>query len=302
MSDHTGMRVSIRSAPSAALVMVEFLRLLRPWDILRPMSRWLWLAIVPLIIAAAYFALLFLVQRSMLFPMPPPTTGAPKGVEVVRVKAAGGEAYGLFLPPRLPGPAAVIMFMHGNGELADFSVDEFAVPRQWGFGVLPVEYPGYGGAPGSPSEKSIMASVRGLYDWAARDPRVDPKRIVAWGRSLGGGAAAQLAIDRPVAAMILESAFTSVSDFAARFMAPAFLIRDPFDNRKALASYRGPLLLFHGRQDTIVPFEHGRELAAVVPGAQFRELNCGHNDCPRDWRTIAEFLRGANVLQQEIRS
>ncbi|HJU43079.1 MAG TPA: alpha/beta hydrolase, partial [Vicinamibacterales bacterium] len=172
------------------------------------------------------------------------------------------------------------------------------VPRSWGFGVLLVEYPGYGGAPGSPSEKSITEATRALYDWAATDPRVDAKRIVAYGRSLGGGAAARLALERPIAALILESAFTSVADFAARFMAPTFLIRDPFDNRKTLASYRGPLLVIHGRMDTIVPFEHGRELASIVPGAQFRELDCGHNDCPRDWRTIALFLADAKVVRK----
>lgn len=250
---------------------------------------------------AAYLALLFIVQRSMLFPMPPPMPGAPGSAEVVRVKTGGGEAYGLFLPSPVAGPAALIMFTHGNGELADYWVDEFDVARQWGFGILLVEYPGYGGAPGSPSERSIMESMHALYDWAATDPRVDPKRIVAWGRSLGGGAAAQLAAGRPVAALILESAFTSVSDFAARFMAPAFLIRDRFDNRKALASYRGPLLVVHGRLDAVVPFEHGRELASLVPGAQFRELHCGHNDCPRDWKTIAEFLRDAKIVR-EVRS
>ncbi|HJU41772.1 MAG TPA: alpha/beta hydrolase [Vicinamibacterales bacterium] len=262
------------------------------------MSRWLWLAVIPVVIAAAYFALLFMVQRSMLFPMPPPMPGEPdKRAEVVRVKADGGEAYGLFLRSQASGPAALMMFMHGNGELADYWIDEFDVPRSWGFGILLVEYPGYGGAPGSPSEKSITEATRALYDWAATDPRVDAKRIVAYGRSLGGGAAVRLALERPVAALILESAFTSVADFAARFMAPPFLIRDPFDNRKTLASYRGPLLVIHGRLDTIVPFEHGRELASIVPGAQFRELNCGHNDCPRDWRTIASFLAGAKVVR-----
>ena len=262
------------------------------------MSRWLWLAAVPLLIAAGYLALLFVMQRSMLFPMPPPMSGDPGGsAEVVRVNSGGGEAYGLFLPPRAAGPAALIMFMHGNGELADYWVDEFDVPREWGFGVLLVEYPGYGRAPGSPSETSIGEATRALYDWAAKDPRVDPARIVAYGRSLGGGAAVQLALERPVAAMILESAFTSVADFAARFMAPAFLIRDRFDSRTALASYRGPLLVIHGQRDDIVPFAHGKELASIVPGAQFRELPCGHNDCPRDWRTIALFLRDAKLVR-----
>jgi pimeloyl-ACP methyl ester carboxylesterase len=223
------------------------------------------------------------------------------GAEAVRVTMDNGEAYALFKPSSASGPAPLLMFMHGNGELADYWIDGFDVAREWGFGVLLVEYPGYGRAPGSPSEKSIIGATRALYDWAALDPRVDAKRIVAWGRSLGGGAASQLAVQRPVAALILESAFTSVADFAARFMAPAFLIRDRFDSRTALASYRGPLLVMHGRLDTIVPVGHGRELASIVPGAQFRELPCGHNDCQRDWQTIARFLRDAKLVQERTK-
>ena len=261
------------------------------------MSRWIWIAIVPLVVAAVYLALFFVVQRSVLFPIPPPLPGArEQRAEIVRVQTDAGEAYGLYLPPPVSGPAALIMFMHGNGELADYWLDEFDVPRSRGFGILLVEYPGYGGAPGSPSERSITEATRALYDWAANDARVDPRRIVAYGRSLGGGAAARLTLDRPVAALVLESTFTSVSDFAARFFAPAFLIRDPFDTRKALASYRGPLLVIHGNQDSIVPFEQGKELATLVPGAQFRELPCGHNDCPRDWKTVMAFISAATNL------
>lgn len=267
------------------------------------MSRWLWLAAVPIGIAVAYFALLFVAQRSMLFPMPPQVPpGPPEGAEEVRVTFDGGEAYALYLPPRdrplrdPSGPPPLLMFMHGNGELADYWVEEFVEPREWGVAVLLVEYPGYGRAPGSPSEKSITDAVLALYDWATNDPRVDGKAIVAYGRSLGGGAAVRLAVSRPVAGLIVESTFTSVADFAAGFMAPAFLVRDPFDSRKTLPSYRGPLLAIHGRNDTIVPIAHGRELASLVPGAIFHELNCGHNDCPRDWRAIGAFLSSLGIL------
>ena len=263
------------------------------------MSRYAWLLVIPVAIAAAYLALLFVAQRSMLFPMPPQVPpGPPEGAEEVRVKFDGGEAYALYLPPREQrGPAPLLMFTHGNGELADYWVDEFTVPRDWGVGVLLVEYPGYGRAPGSPSEKSITESMLALYDWAATAARVDPKRIVPYGRSLGGGAAALLAVNRAVAGLILESTFTSVADFAAGYMAPAFLVRDPFDSRKTLASYRGPLLVIHGRNDTIVPIAHGRELAGLVPGAVFHELHCGHNDCPRDWRTVGAFLASLGVVE-----
>jgi pimeloyl-ACP methyl ester carboxylesterase len=54
----------------------------------------------------------------------------------------------------------------------------------------------------------------------------------------------------------------------------------------------------HGRLDTIVPIEHGRELAKLVPGAQFEELDCGHNDCPRQWDTVEAFLRNAGVINR----
>ena len=234
----------------------------------------------------------------MLFPIPRYVPGDPGDrAEVVRIKGFDTEATALFLAPQTPaGRAPLMVFMHGNGELADHWVSEFDPPRAWGVAVLLLEYPGYGRAPGSPSEKSITEAARTAYDWAAADPRIDPARIVAYGRSLGGGAAGRLAVDRKVAALILESAFTSVVDFAGRFLAPSFLIRDPFDNRKALASYRGPLLMIHGRQDTIVPIEHGRELSKLVPGTRLVELNCGHNDCPRQWSTIASFLRDADVL------
>jgi uncharacterized protein len=276
------------------------------------MARYAWLLIVPLAIGLAYLAVLYLAQRSMLFPMPPGIFDAPPaGAEEVRVTFDGGEAYALFLPPDSPklqrseggprgqqGNAPLLMFMHGNGELADYWTREFDEARAWGIGVLLVEYPGYGRAPGAPSEKSITESVRALYDWAQHDPRIDATRIVAYGRSLGGGAAARLAVDRTVAALILESAFTSVADFAGRFLAPSFLIRDRFDSRKTLASYRGPLLMIHGRLDTIVPIAHARELVALVPGARLEQLNCGHNDCPRQWDTIAAFLRDASVISR----
>lgn len=274
------------------------------------MGRYAWLLLVPLTIGVAYLVLLFVAQRSMLFPMPADIpAAAPAGAEEVRVTFDGGEAYALFLPPDSPqllgseggprgeqGGAPLLMFMHGNGELADYWTGEFDEPRAWGIGVLLVEYPGYGRAPGAPSEHTITESVRALYEWAQHDRRIDPTRIISYGRSLGAGAAARLAVDRTIAALVLESAFTSVADFAARLLAPSFLIRDRFDTRTALASYRGPLLMIHGRLDTIVPIEHGRELSQLVPGARLEELNCGHNDCPRQWDTIEAFLRDAGVL------
>ena len=121
-------------------------------------------------------------------------------------------------------------------------------------------------------------------------------RIVAYGRSLGGGVAASLAAERPIAGLILESSFTSVRPLAARFLVPGWLVRDPFDNLAALRQYRGPLLVVHGLEDEIVPVNEGRKLAAAVAGAEIHLLECGHNDCPRPWGLMRQFLEARGLM------
>ena len=107
----------------------------------------------------------------------------------------------------------------------------------------------------SPSETFTRA-----YDKLAARPDVDPARIVFFGRSLGGGAVCDLAAKRPAAALILMSCFTSVRSFAIRYLAPSFLIRDPFDNLAVVRDFSGPVLVIHGDADTIVPFQFGQRL------------------------------------------
>jgi uncharacterized protein len=257
---------------------------------------WFTAALIALALALAAFFL----QRKVLFPAPWDAVPPPaRPAEVIRLEQPNGAVEAIFLPPSTEpagGPAPLFLFMHGNGELADYSIEEFAEPRRWGWAALLVEYPGYGRSAGRPSEAAIHAAVRAAYDWAARDPRVDASRIVAYGRSLGGGAAARFAADRPVAGLILESSFTSVRPLAARYLLPGFMVRDPFDNLAALTRYRGPALVLHGTDDDIIPVSHGRALAAAIPGAEFHELPCGHNDCARSWGLVRAFLTSNRLM------
>jgi fermentation-respiration switch protein FrsA (DUF1100 family) len=240
------------------------------------------------------FAVVWFGQRPMLFPASwLPAPNAPELIEVVHLDGPAARDQALFLKPApgTPAPFPILIFAHGNGELADFWVDQFVTVQEWGWGVLLYEYPGYGRTPGRPSQSAILHSALRVYDWAAKDPRVDPSRIVAYGRSLGGSVASHLAATRPIAGLILESAFTSVRPLAAKYLVPKWMVRDPLDNLAALRNYRGPLLVLHGRSDDLVPFEHGRALAAAVPGAELHALPCGHNDCPRPWEIIEAFLK-----------
>ncbi|HEX6851891.1 MAG TPA: alpha/beta hydrolase [Candidatus Polarisedimenticolaceae bacterium] len=248
-----------------------------------------------------YYAFLFFMQRGVMYPAPrgPWNGTAPDGARRVALTSATGPVEAWFLPPLAASEGAVpaVVYTHGNAERAEWTLHEFETLRRAGMAIVVPEYPGYGSAPGSPSEESITAAVLAAYDWLVVQPGIDPARIVAHGRSIGGGAATRLAARRPVAAIVLESAFTSARVFARRFLAPGFLVRDPFDNLAALRGCRGPLLVIHGRHDTIAPFEHGERLAAAVPGARLVPLECDHNDCPRAWGEVLEFLAGAGVVR-----
>lgn len=250
-------------------------------------------------VVSAYWVFLFFMQRSMLFPMPPASLGLdrPPGAEQVWLPTSFGKVEAWYLPPSTPRERApLLVFTHGNGELIDFWPSEFEPPRDWGMGVLLVEYPGYGRSEGRPSERSITETMLAAHDWARAQPGIDPNRIIPYGRSLGGGAAMVLALQRGAPALILESTFSSVAAFARGFFAPGFLIRDRFDTLSAVKNFQGPILVLHGSQDTIVPPHHGAEIAAAAANAKLISLQCGHNDCPRPWSEVRAFLLENRLL------
>jgi fermentation-respiration switch protein FrsA (DUF1100 family) len=134
-----------------------------------------------------------------------------------------------------------------------------------------------------------------FYDWLVARPEVDASRILFHGRSLGGGVVADLATRRNAAAIVLESTFTSVASIWKRFGLPVFLCRNPFHTDLVMRNYGGPVLIFHGTRDDIVPVHHGRRLHEMIPNSTYIEMSAGHNDFPRDpnayWKAIGGFLR-----------
>jgi hypothetical protein len=254
---------------------------------------------VGLVAIAAYWTLLFLAQRWVLFPAPFVAGGAPPdGPGTLRtwIERADLRAEAWLLSPRRSGVAPLVVFAHGNGELIDHWVGELETARDWGLAVLLVEYPGYGRSAGRPSQDSIARAFAAAYDWAVSQPGVDSRRVVGWGRSLGGGAICALARERPLAALVLESTFTSVRAMAARFGLPGFLVRDPFDNRAVVSTFPGPLLLLHGEHDEVISPAHAQVLYAAAPAAQLHWLPCGHNDCARPWDVVGRFLAHHGLL------
>lgn len=256
------------------------------------------LAVVGALLAAA---LIFFGQRALVFPGSRAVTErGPEAVGGERIwLATGTEAW--LLPAHEDGGTAgpLLIYAHGNGELIDHWANEFEPARARGISALLVEYPGYGRSPGSPSERSIRAAMTAAFDHA-RERGFAPERIVGWGRSLGGGAVCALAEERRLAALVLESTFSSIVSMARRLGLPEplarLLVRDPLDNARVLRSFSGPVLLMHGARDEMIPGAEAELLRATVPAAELLWMPCGHNDCVRPWPTVLRFLAREGLL------
>lgn len=254
-----------------------------------------------------WLAVVFLTQRALVFPgqaLPVSGASAPgPGVERWWLEVAGGEVEAWYHAPSggaSDACAPAVVFAHGNGERIDDWRGAFRPLSERGVAVLLVEYPGYGRSAGSPSQASVTEALVAGFDRLAGRPEVDGARIMGMGRSLGGGAICALARERPLRALLLQSTFTSVRAFAARFLVPPFMVRDPFDNLAVVRAFDGPILVVHGTDDAVIPYHHGRRLASATPRATFRSYRCGHNDCPPDWRgylgEVSDFLKDEGLL------
>lgn len=226
------------------------------------------------------------------------------GLEKMWLPTSYGKVEAWFLPPapdQVTESAPAVIFAHGNAELIDFWPQELDKFTSLGMGLLLVEYPGYGRSDGTPSQESITEAFLTAYDTLISRKDVDPSRIVLFGRSLGGGAVCALAVRRPSAALILMSAFTSVKSFTSRFLAPGFLVRDPFDNLASVKSYPGPVLVIHGRHDNLIPYKHGVALYRAAQRGEMITYDSHHNDCPPSWdtfwRDVESFLRKAGIFE-----
>ena len=257
----------------------------------------------------AYCGLLFLMQRQIMFPrglieVPKENPKIP-GLEQIWVDTGFGKIETWFMPPstnRGSDSMPAVIFAHGNGELIDFWPQELKNFNRIGIGVLLVEYPGYGRSEGSPSQASVAETFLAAYDALVARPDVDASQIILFGRSLGGGAVCLLAAQRPSAALILMSAFTSARSFASKYLAPKFLVRDPFDNLTAVKAYPGPVLVMHGKFDEVVSYRHGLSLHQAARHGKLITYHSGHNDCPPRWdvfwQDVESFLREIGVLQK----
>lgn len=254
-----------------------------------PLRRVLRIGLVTVLTLGVIVGLLYALQRSLIyFPdgraVPPATDVLPGASDLVLSTADGLELGAWWVPPA-PEAAdrklAVLMAPGNGGNRAD-RAGLAADLRGHGFTVLVLDYRGFGGNPGRPTEEGLHADV--LAASAALQERgFPPERTIYFGESLGTGVVAGLLAVRPPAGVVLRSPFTELAD-VGRAHYPVLpvgrLLRDRFVVLDHVAATDVPVTVIRGGQDTIVPTELSARVAAAAPNL-VEELvleRAGHND------------------------
>jgi hypothetical protein len=194
------------------------------------------------------------------------------------------------------GPQLVLYF-GGNAEEVSWMIDAVLAEAP-GSSWLLMDYRGYGQSEGSPSEKALVADALALYDHAAQLPGVDPKRIYAFGRSLGSGPAVALAAARPLAGLVLVTPFDSLTALAKRyywFLPVDWMLKHRFDSIALAPRLKTPLLCLIAERDEVIPAAHGERLFEAWGGPKRKVLLAGANhnstdSAPQFWPSIRVFF------------
>jgi len=266
----------------------------------RVMTALMWLGGGALCVYIGIAAVLYVTQRSLMyFPETAHTTptaaGLPQAEEISLTTADGEHLVAWHVPPRDNKP--VVVYLHGNGGALRYRVERFNRLTTDGIGLIAVEYRGYGGSSGSPSERGLIADGEAAYAFATA--HYATAQIVLWGESLGSAVAVTLAAEKPVARVILEAPFTSAAELAAQrywYMPVRFLMTDQFRSDERIGKVTVPLLILHGAKDNVVPYAMGQRLLDLAhkPKHIVRFLDGGHEDLDKNGAlvAVARFLAG----------
>ena len=245
--------------------------------------------------------LMYLMQDRLLF-FPQPTDAARREAigrqfafarEVVIQSDDGQRLHAWFVPGERQKP--VVLYFGGNAEEVSWMIQD-ARTRVPGLGWLLVNYRGYGGSGGAPSEAAISADALRWHDYAAKE--LGAKEMIAFGRSLGSGAAVYLASQRPLKAVVLVTPYDSLVEVAKRhypYLPVSLMLRHPFDSAARAPGINTPLLCIAASRDQVIPALHAQRLFEAWGGPKRWLLleEAGHNTTdshPLFWQTVGEFL------------
>jgi pimeloyl-ACP methyl ester carboxylesterase len=225
-------------------------------------------------LVGALLAALWAFQRHLIYlPAPGPVRAAEEAIEGTRevtLRTADGLDLGAwFVPSRVPGKDLTVLVANGNAGDRSLRSPLARALADAGFAVLLFDYRGYGGNPGHPSEEGLALDARAAYQFLIETEGIPRERLVYFGESLGAAVVTELAIEHPPAGLVLRSPFTDLAA-VGRVHYPLLpvrtLLRDHYPLVEQIRRVKVPTTVIYGTEDSIVPPEQSRAVAAAAAG------------------------------------
>ena len=190
---------------------------------------------------------------------PPYPYGRDEVPNLVEFGPSNAPVAGVWMP--VEGARRAVLFSHGNAEDIRFVHTRLAHFNRLGLSALAYDYPGYGRTPGKPTEASVYAAAETAFRHLTDDCGFSESNIVVIGYSIGSGPSCYLAEKYDVGGLLLYAPFKS----AVRVVTQVRILPiDPFPNIARIPRTRCPVLVFHGTEDKVIPFRHGRAVAKAA--------------------------------------
>lgn len=249
------------------------------------------------VLLAGLLLVLWITQRRLIYlpltqKVPPAEAVLSRSEEVEFETEDGLRLRAWFVPGSKD--TAVLVFNGNAGHRAHRAPLAEALAKE-GFSVLLLDYRGYGGNPGSPSEAGLASDARAARAWLEGRAEVD--RITYFGESLGAAVAVGLAREEPPEALVLRSPFTSLTEVGRvhyPYLPVRLLLWDRYEAIDEVGALEVPTLVIAGERDRIVPVEQSKAIyeaarepkrLVVIPGAD-------HND--------PELLAGERLIEEVV--
>jgi pimeloyl-ACP methyl ester carboxylesterase len=212
-------------------------------------------------------------------------TGAELGrpFEDVTFKASDGtKLTGWFFPSNTNSSRShlAVLLCHGNAGNISSRLDMCAALLETGVNVFVFDYRGFGLSEGRPSEEGTYLDAQAAHQWL-QQKRFRGDHIIAFGESLGGGIASELALREPLGGLVLQSTFSCMTDIGTElfpWLPVRWLSTIKYDTYSKLPRLNIPVLVMHSREDELVRFHHSQKnFAAANEPKLFWEIKGEHN-------------------------
>ncbi len=162
----------------------------------------------------------------------------------------------------------VILYLHGNAGHLDYYWPRIKLLANVGeknrFGVLAIDYRGYGLSEGTPSEEALYADSDAALKWLKENGLTDD-RLIIYGFSMGTAPATELAANARTmqpSKLMLEAPFASdevmVQDASGLSLPGSFFTNLEINNAEEIAKVNEPFFWIHGTADSFLSIEtHG---------------------------------------------